>query len=151
MADHRVFPSLLEIELTESLALSDMPSTRANMVRLRTAGVHLAIDDFGTGYSNLSQLAKLPFTTLKIDKSLIDGIGRSAKEDAILEAIVDMGQRLGYSIVAEGVETANQQALLEKIDSSIIYQGYHFARPMLAEDFDEWERDRVVGSLARQL
>jgi EAL domain-containing protein (putative c-di-GMP-specific phosphodiesterase class I)/GGDEF domain-containing protein len=145
---HRVEPNLIEIEITESLAMADLPSTRGNLTRLRAAGIQIAVDDFGTGYSNLSQLAQLPFTSLKIDKSLIDGVGRSEKEGAILQSIVDMCGRLGYSIVAEGVESAGQRQLLQNLECNI-HQGYLFARPMAPDDLERWELHHAAEQVER--
>jgi predicted signal transduction protein with EAL and GGDEF domain len=146
IAEHGVDPSLVEIEITESMAMSDTHSIRAHLIRLRAAGVLIAIDDFGTGYSNLSQLAKLPFTLLKIDKSLIAGIGRSAKEDAIVRAIINMGHDLGYAIVAEGVETQKQRGFLAELGCHV-HQGYLLARPMPVDDFEQWDGRRALDAL----
>lgn len=134
IARYDVEPSLVEIEITESSAMSNAPLTRDHIFRLRAAGLHLAVDDFGTGYSNLAQLARLPFTTLKIDRSLIG-------ENSIVGTIVDLASRLAISVVAEGIETGKQAAMLASIHCTI-HQGFLYARPMSPEALDAWEIGR---------
>lgn len=136
-----VDPGLIEIEITESVAMADVLHVRETMTKLRSTGMHLAIDDFGTGYSNLSQLARLPFTTLKIDRTLIG-------EETILGAILDMAQRLGYSVVAEGVEDVDQKERLKGL-GCYIQQGFYFAKPMTVEEFEIWEHERAALILSK--
>ncbi len=137
-------PALLELELTETLAMADYATTKHRLDTLRAEGVRIAIDDFGTGYSNLSQLARLNFDLIKIDRSLVSGIGMNGKSEAMLNATVNMAHALGYKVVAEGIENQEQMAFLASIGCDQ-FQGFHFARPMLASDLIPWAKDRLVG------
>lgn len=148
LATHGADPALIEIEITESTAMLDTETTHAHLHRLRDAGVRLAVDDFGTGYSNLSQLARMPFNALKLDKSLIDEIGRSEKGDAIVKMIVKLGRDLGYTLIAEGVETPEQRILLQQFGCEI-HQGFLFGRPMSAEALDHWQSHTQVETLRK--
>ena len=132
-------PGLIALEVTESMLAADFAATRWRFEQLRSAGVVIAIDDFGRGYSNLSQLALLPFDLLKIDKSLIDGIGRHPKSEAIIRAIVDMAHALGHRVVAEGIETQEQHEFLLGVGCDML-QGYHLGRPMDAASLMAWAR-----------
>jgi EAL domain-containing protein (putative c-di-GMP-specific phosphodiesterase class I) len=104
--------------------------------------VRLAIDDFGTGYSSLSQLRCLPIDTLKIDRSFIRGIAQSAEDLAIASAILTLGRSLGVTVVAEGVETAEQQAILSQ-QACDEMQGFHFHRPAAPEAFADLVRTHI--------
>uniref|UniRef100_Q07KB0 Diguanylate cyclase/phosphodiesterase n=1 Tax=Rhodopseudomonas palustris (strain BisA53) TaxID=316055 RepID=Q07KB0_RHOP5 len=143
-------PALIEFEITESMAMSDLPESHQNLIFLREAGVQIAIDDFGTGFSNLALLARLPFTTLKIDRSLIEGIGWSPKGEVLVKTIIAMAEGLGHSIVAEGVETPDQRAWLDD-KGCHVHQGFLFARPMPAEEIDEWEQRRDLDGMIGHL
>lgn len=129
----------LELEITESMAMSSSPATRARIDQLRAAGVNISLDDFGTGYSNLSQLARLPSDVLKIDRSLLDGVGANPKAEAILQATVRMAHALGHRVVAEGIETDEQHAFLRRIDCDLV-QGFLFAPPMPAPHLQAWRQ-----------
>lgn len=143
-------PNLIEIEITESAALIDPDHTLNILARLRAAGLSIAIDDFGCGFSNLSLLAKLPFDTLKVDKSLVDSIGFDARGESVIKAIIDMGHDLGHGIVAEGVETMKQLSFLQAQGCDIV-QGYLFARPMPAESLAAWEASRGQSPVGRRI
>ncbi len=104
----------------------------AKLAAIRKMGVRLAIDDFGTGYSSLSQLKRFPIDTLKVDRSFIRNIPRDAEDVAITEAIIALGKSLGVTVVAEGVETPEQQAFL-KTRACHEMQGYVFSRPVPPE------------------
>lgn len=119
----------LELEITESVMMESMDSVINNINRLREMGVSIALDDFGTGYSSLNYLTKIPINTLKIDKSFIDNIGIMDEKDSLISSIVDIGQRLGLSIVAEGVETEEQFKYLAQKRCERI-QGYFFSKPL---------------------
>ena len=127
-------PTLLEIEITEAVMIHDSGAALATMTALRDLGVRLAIDDFGTGYSSLAQLKALPIDTLKIDRSFVRDICRSKEDQAIADAILTIGTSLGLRVVAEGVETAEQQAFLSgrRCDEM---QGFYFHRPLSAAQF----------------
>lgn len=120
---------MITIEITESLAMSDFEGTAHRLSRLRQAGVKVALDDFGIGYSNLSQLSRLPLDMLKIDRSLVQGIGVDAKREAIIRAIVGMTHALGCRTVAEGVETPDQLDFLREIGCDAA-QGFLLGRPV---------------------
>ncbi|MBI2225250.1 MAG: EAL domain-containing protein, partial [Betaproteobacteria bacterium] len=122
----------LELEITESAAMSDVTLTVAVLASLRAVGVRLSIDDFGTGYSSLSYLRKFAIDAIKIDKSFVDDIG-DANADAICDAIISLGHSLGKKIVAEGVETRAQLDFLSSRRCEEA-QGFLFARPMPADD-----------------
>lgn len=141
---HRVDPELIEVEITESMVMSDFVETRRRLRRLQEAGVKVSIDDFGTGFSNLSQLAQLPCDILKIDRSLIAEIGRNSKSEAIIHAIVSMADALGHEIVAEGIETREQLDFLRHV-GCLTLQGHLFGEAMSAPDLENWEKARMIG------
>lgn len=124
------FPGdLLELELTESMAMSGEDGTLSTLRDLRQMGVHFSIDDFGTGYSNLSYLSRYPIDALKIDKSFVQQIDQSNGDAALVIAIIAMGHGLGLKVIAEGVETPEQVAFLveQRCDEM---QGFLFSRPL---------------------
>lgn len=134
LAESGLDPRFVELELTESTLMSDSGGGHEALAALAGLGVGLAIDDFGTGYSSLSYLKHFPVTTLKIDRSFIREVTSKPHDAAITAAIVAMGQALGLRIVAEGVETAAQFALLRQQGCNVV-QGNWFSRPIPAEDF----------------
>ncbi|HZF78485.1 MAG TPA: EAL domain-containing protein [Rubrivivax sp.] len=140
-------PDRLKLEITESLLIDNIESTVAKMAALRSVGLSFALDDFGTGYSSLSYVKRFPFSELKIDQSFLREVPQDRSNVAICRAIIALGQSLGLSVVAEGVESEAQwQFLLEEGCNSA--QGYHFARPMPPEDFERWlRRPRAVRAL----
>jgi EAL domain-containing protein (putative c-di-GMP-specific phosphodiesterase class I) len=125
----------LQIEVTENLLLNASERLVADLHTLKASGVRLALDDFGTGYSSLSYLQHLPFDVLKIDKSFINHIATRAQEEAMVGAIVNMGHSLGMTVVAEGVETAEQTYSLDQLGVDDL-QGYYFAQPLSAREFE---------------
>jgi len=130
-------PELLVVEITESTAMTDFEATVQRLGQLRAAGVKVALDDFGIGFSNLSQLSLLPLDVLKIDRSLVQGIGQQSKSEAIICAIVGMTRALGCRSIAEGIGTLQQYEFLCFLgcDSG---QGFLFAEPMSAEEVANW-------------
>jgi EAL domain-containing protein (putative c-di-GMP-specific phosphodiesterase class I) len=122
-------PELLELELTESVAVAESEAELAVVHRLKDLGVHLSIDDFGTGYSALGRLQSLPFDTLKVDKAFVDALGDPAQGPTLVETILEMARALGLEVVAEGVETSDQASYLRKQDCGLA-QGYYFSRPV---------------------
>ena len=132
----------LEIELTES-AIMDQPDKALVMLHeLAAAGVRLAIDDFGTGHSSLSYLQRLPAKVVKIDQTFVRGITETAGADFVLvETMIGLAHRLGYSVVAEGVETVEAARILTDIGCEEA-QGFWLARPMTAPQFAQWVKDR---------
>jgi diguanylate cyclase (GGDEF)-like protein/PAS domain S-box-containing protein len=127
-------PSLLELEVTESMLMQGVDATLATLFKLKDMGVRLAIDDFGTGYSSLSYLKRFPLDTLKIDRSFIKDLPRDAEDAAIAKAIIAMAHSLKLAVVAEGVETAEQLAFLQEHGCDVV-QGFLFSRPVSAQDF----------------
>lgn len=129
--------SALDLEITESLAMSDAERNIAILHDLKKLGVHLSIDDFGTGYSSLSYLQAFPVNTIKIDRSFIMRIGTeqgSKADEGIAAAILAMAHSLDMSVVAEGVENIEQVQFLSRHGCQLL-QGFHFGRPMPAQDF----------------
>ncbi len=131
---HSLPASSLEIEMTESVLMTDAELCIENARRLSDLGVGLLIDDFGTGYSSLSYLKKLPITALKIDKSFVRDLATDPDDAAIINAIIAMAHTLKLKVVAEGVETDAQRAFL-KSSGCDEFQGYLFSRPVEAAEY----------------
>lgn len=126
-------PALLELEITEGMLMQD-PEKAATMLRsLNDIGIRIAIDDFGTGYSSLSYLQRFPVHTLKVDQSFVREISTSPGAAAIVTAVISLAHSLDLSVVAEGVETEAQRSFLADLACDYC-QGYHFSRPVPAED-----------------
>jgi predicted signal transduction protein with EAL and GGDEF domain len=121
-------PRLLQLELTESVTLNGATTVGEAMDRLAALGVSLAIDDFGTGYSCLSYLPRLPFDELKIDRSFVNELGERREVDAMVHSLVMLAHNLGMRVIAEGVETQEQMALITEIGCDEA-QGYLLGRP----------------------
>lgn len=122
----------LILEVTESVAMEDVPSTTTIFRGLKGLGVKLELDDFGVGYSSLSYLKRFPVDALKIDRSLIEGVDRDSGDEAIVSAMIALAHALGIAVVAEGVETAGQVAKLRLLEGDL-GQGYYWWRPCSAE------------------
>ncbi len=127
LADNSVDPHCLHLELTETI-LADRKLATGPLLRLRDLGVRVSIDDFGTGYSSLSYLRDLPIDCLKIDRSFVQGLGSDRRDSALVGAVVTMALELGLDVVAEGVETPEQFAQLERLGCQQA-QGFLFGRP----------------------
>jgi EAL domain-containing protein (putative c-di-GMP-specific phosphodiesterase class I) len=127
-------PKALELELTESVLMKHVESTVRILEALKSKGVQLAVDDFGTGYSSLSYLGAFPIDTLKIDQSFIRQISSASERTNLVTAVIGMGQSLDLRVVAEGVETQEEQAFLRahQCDEA---QGYYFSAPMPCDRF----------------
>lgn len=125
-------PDMLELEITESLALHSVASTLATLQQCRALGVKLAMDDFGTGYSSLSYLKQYPLDSLKIDRTFVTNITQDAGDAAITRAIVAMAHSFGMSVIAEGVESEEQLDYLRALGCNE-FQGYLFSRPVPAQ------------------
>jgi diguanylate cyclase (GGDEF)-like protein len=126
-------PGSLELELTESVVMSNAPQSADKLRALRDLGVSLAIDDFGTGYSSLAYLRRLPFTTLKIDKEFVDDLTQGSEDAAITTTVLAMARSLGLNVVAEGVETEAQLEFLREHRCDEI-QGFWLAPPLEAAE-----------------
>jgi diguanylate cyclase (GGDEF)-like protein/PAS domain S-box-containing protein len=135
-------PGQLELELTESVLMAKAGLAAERLQFFRRIGVAIAVDDFGTGYSSLAYLRRLPITTLKIDKAFIDDLGRpgDSEDAAITTTVIAMARSLGLSVVAEGVETAEQLAFLRQHRCDVV-QGYLLSRPLPAQQCLDFIRD----------
>ncbi|PSL13878.1 EAL domain-containing protein (putative c-di-GMP-specific phosphodiesterase class I) [Marinobacterium halophilum] len=134
-------PELLELEVTESQAMVEYRNISLQLRQLLEYGIGVSIDDFGTGYSSLAHITDLAASVLKIDRTFISRLGESENADHIVDMILRLGDRFGFQVIAEGVETEQQRQLL--IDKGCLYaQGYLFARPMKPEQALEWVRNR---------
>jgi diguanylate cyclase (GGDEF)-like protein/PAS domain S-box-containing protein len=123
----------LKLELTESMLLKDVETVIAKMNAVKKLGVSFSLDDFGTGYSSLSYLKMLPLAQLKIDQSFVRDLLTDSNDAIIARTIIGLGHSLGMKVIAEGVETVSQRDLLTGMDCDA-FQGYHFGRPMPAEE-----------------
>ncbi|MDQ2871957.1 MAG: GGDEF domain-containing phosphodiesterase, partial [Candidatus Eremiobacteraeota bacterium] len=129
-------PNALEIEITESVAMSDMAAAIEMVAGLKRLGARIAVDDFGTGHSSLSYLRRFNVDIIKIDRSFVNRIGTEANDETIVKTLIAMGHSLGLSVVAEGVETAGQYAFLQAQGCDRA-QGFHIARPLAPAAFEE--------------
>tara|TARA_R110002167_G_scaffold44202_6_gene133209 strand:+ start:6280 stop:8835 length:2556 start_codon:yes stop_codon:yes gene_type:complete len=136
----------LELEITESLLLGSDAEVLAMVNELKGVGVRLSIDDFGTGYSSLSYLKKFPFDVLKIDRSFVSGVTENGEDAELTQAIISMAHALGFKVVAEGVETAEQLEFL-RIRGCEIMQGYYFSRPLAVSDYARFLDQHCTRSL----
>ncbi len=137
----------LEIEITESVLLQHRDAAIETLRQLSARGVKIAIDDFGTGFSSLAYLSQLPFDVLKVDKSFVDAMFESTAAMRIVETIVKLGTQLDKTVLAEGVETAEQARVLEQLGCSV-FQGYYFARPGSPEAMQEQARRQAAEASA---
>ena len=129
-----IAPEQIELELTESMVMQDTEPVRAMLQAMHAHGFQLAIDDFGMGYSSLSTLSFLPLHTIKIDRAFIANMLSVPRQAAIVRAIIALARGLGLTVVAEGVETAEQADALRR-EGCDLMQGYHFAPPLEADEF----------------
>jgi EAL domain-containing protein (putative c-di-GMP-specific phosphodiesterase class I) len=128
---HAIDPSRIVVEITESAAM-DEAAARGPLERLHSLGVGLAIDDFGEGFSSLSRLRKLRVEQIKIDRSFMRDVPRSATASAVVTAIIRLAQALGREVVAEGVESHEQRDFLTA-QGCLLAQGFFLSRPLSAE------------------
>jgi EAL domain-containing protein (putative c-di-GMP-specific phosphodiesterase class I) len=138
--DSKIQASHLEIEITESVLMTDIEETMVVLRAFKDAGLRIAIDDFGTGYSSLSYLKQFPVDYLKIDRSFVANIHTDGDDAAICAAIVAMAKKLNLMVIAEGVESEEQLFFLREQGCDQV-QGFLFAKPMQADElarlFDE--------------
>jgi EAL domain-containing protein (putative c-di-GMP-specific phosphodiesterase class I) len=137
LALHRWPAELLVLEITENAVTENPDQARSIVGALRERGVQVSVDDFGAGFTSLSQLRGLPVHQLKIDRQFITALESSPDDDAVVTAIIDLGHRLGLTIVAEGVETEAAARRLRQLRCDDL-QGFWFARPMVAGDVLRW-------------
>ncbi|WP_298443182.1 EAL domain-containing protein [uncultured Ferrimonas sp.] len=130
-------PAQLCIEITEGVLMQQVQLVQRHLHALQQLGVRVAIDDFGTGYSSLAYLSQFAVDQVKIDRSFVLSLPQSATNAAIIQTIVDLGRNLKLEVLAEGVETAAQQAFLQQQGCHLV-QGYRFAKPMSADQCQSW-------------
>ena len=136
-SDHDVSPEYITIEVTETSIMNQEAIALDVITRLHLKGFKLSIDDFGTGYSSFEQLNKLPFSEIKIDRAFVNGAAGSFSSRAILESSIDIGKKMGISIVSEGLENEQDFELLKKLGTDYV-QGYLFSRPIPAALVLQW-------------
>ncbi|QSX77584.1 putative bifunctional diguanylate cyclase/phosphodiesterase [Agrilutibacter solisilvae] len=141
-------PALLELELTETIALRNDGVTEQLLARLRARGIRVSFDDFGTGYASLSMLQRLPVDRVKIDRSFVQNVIGSRGDEAIVRSIALIARNFDLTVIAEGVETDSQASLLREIGCDQV-QGFLYSRALSAEDFNQWldgQSSRPAGS-----
>jgi EAL domain-containing protein (putative c-di-GMP-specific phosphodiesterase class I) len=143
LAVHGVEPSWLELEVTESVLMSDRLRTSRMLERLVDHGVRIAIDDFGVGYSSLGQLKTLPASVLKIDRSFVSNMETDRSNEAIVSSTIELAHRLSLRVIAEGVETPAQLATLRAAGCDI-GQGYLLGRPLSGDELVSFVRSVQV-------
>jgi EAL domain-containing protein (putative c-di-GMP-specific phosphodiesterase class I) len=150
LREHEIDPQRLEIEMTESLLMEDTSTTRTMFESFENMGVRLAIDDFGTGHSSLSYLKRFNIDTLKIDKSFVQALPGNPEDLAISTAVIAMARSMNLSVVAEGVETAEQAQTLRDLKCDEI-QGYLLSRPLPGSDLARWLEERLRQEALRRV
>ena len=132
----------LTLEITENSIMSDVERSVAMLDRLHALGVRLSIDDFGTGHSSLTYLKRLSVDEVKIDKSFVLSLVENRADESIVRSTIDLGHNLGLLVVAEGVETSEAWDGLVDLRCDVA-QGYFMSRPVPADTFEAWVRDRI--------
>ena len=135
-------PQRLRLELTERMLMNDTSETRSRMHAIKALGVGFSLDDFGTGYSSLVHLQRLPLDQLKIDQSFVQTLLTQPGDAAVARSVIALGHSLGLTVIAEGVETAEQRNLLAELGCDA-FQGYFFGRPSLATELENTEKKRL--------
>ena len=145
LADSGIRPETLKLEMTESTAMENAEYTINLLNRLKQIGVQLSIDDFGTGFSSLSYLQRLPFDTLKIDRSFVYAVGENGENSEILQTIISLAKNLKMRVIAEGIETHSQLAVLQNLGCDY-GQGYLLAKPKSKDDTEKllYQRPRWI-------
>jgi EAL domain-containing protein (putative c-di-GMP-specific phosphodiesterase class I) len=134
---HNIPAGRLELEVTETSFMTNLTDAVAKLHRLHRAGISIAVDDFGTGYSSLTYLKQMPVQHLKIDKQFIRDLLINEEDTRIANTIIDLGKSLNLTVVAEGVETAEQEYYLSQRGCALA-QGYFFSKPLLPRDFENF-------------
>lgn len=146
LKDTGINPNHLELEITESVAMEDADFMLETLHAIRKFGISIAIDDFGTGYSSLSHLRQLPIDRLKIDRAFVDELTSQISGTHIAGMVIELGRNLNLTVIAEGIEDANQASILQRLGCHE-GQGYHYAKPLLPSQFSEWVSMRKSTSL----
>jgi EAL domain-containing protein (putative c-di-GMP-specific phosphodiesterase class I) len=136
-------PVMLQLEVTESMVMRNVTRAVSVLNAIQSRGIGLAIDDFGTGYSSMSLMKQFPIDTIKIDRSFVRDLSRDPEDQAIAQAIISMGKALGMTVVAEGVETAEQQSFLRN-QACDQMQGFLFSKPLPPRQFADLLRRAPV-------
>lgn len=147
MERNGVHPQRLKLELTESSLVHDMEDIIQKMGALKAMGVGFSLDDFGTGYSSLTYLKRLPLDQLKIDQSFVSDVLTDPNDAAIAHMVIGLGKSLGFSVIAEGVETQGQCDFLKQNDCNL-FQGYLFSKPIPIDQFTEYFLSHCVANHA---
>ncbi len=134
----------LEVEITETGIMESSDRALNRLAEIADLGLRIAIDDFGTGHSSLARLRHFPVQVLKIDRGFVSEMHLNPSDAALVKTIIDLAHTLGFEVVAEGVETAEQHAMLLDMGCDI-FQGYHFSKPVSGEEFLEYARRRTDG------
>ncbi|MGY6631258.1 MAG: putative bifunctional diguanylate cyclase/phosphodiesterase [Wenzhouxiangella sp.] len=142
---HRIDPERLHLEITEEILIENLARNRALLADLDAIGMRIVVDDFGVGYSSLAYLKNFPVSIVKIDRSFVSDLARDAEDQAITRAICSLSADLGMETIAEGVESAEQLALLRHYGCRYV-QGFLFSRPVSAEEITAWLRQGVPWS-----
>jgi EAL domain-containing protein (putative c-di-GMP-specific phosphodiesterase class I) len=142
LATHQVQPAMLEVEITETAVAADPLHSIDVLRRLRATGVRISLDDFGAGYTSLAYLTGLPLDTLKIDMGFITRLTEDRGHEAVTAAVIELGHRLGLTVLAEGVETDATRDRLESLGCDQM-QGFLLTEPVPAKDLERWLRERA--------
>ncbi|MCU1350611.1 MAG: diguanylate cyclase/phosphodiesterase with sensor(s), partial [Acidobacteria bacterium] len=136
LAETQLSPEYLDLEITETAAMQNIDLSLQVMNRLKEMGIHISIDDFGTGYSSLNYLKRFPIDTVKIDQDFVRDLSRDASDAAIITAVISMARALKLRVIAEGVETQEQLAFLQR-EQCAEMQGFLYSHPLPAGEFEE--------------
>ena len=152
---YKVPGDLLELELTEGILIDASDQVLQQLQALKALGIRLALDDFGTGFSSLAYLSRFPLDVLKIDRGFVDQISENSQNRVIVRSTLNLAHDLGLSVVAEGVETAQQRDWLVEQGCDEL-QGYLFSKPVPEDEFERWVLQRAtrvepspIGAVAR--
>ena len=143
MQTHGIEPSLLEVEITETVLMADPSAATRTLAKLKAMGIRLAVDDFGTGYSSLGYLKHFPLDVLKIDRSFVSDLEQDENDRALCRAMISMARSLGLEVVAEGIETENQRQFL-RYEGCQVGQGFLMSKPISAEAFEDLLAMRAI-------
>jgi diguanylate cyclase len=139
---YKINPDYIELEITETSVIHDIENAITAVFEFRRLGLSVALDDFGTGLSSLSYLRRIPISTIKIDKSFVDGVPESERDAALLKAIITLCHSLNLKVVIEGVETKEQIDFITSTTETPQIQGYYFSRPLKEKDLVVWLQER---------
>jgi len=144
LLEYHINPSQIELEITETSVIHDIHNAILAVSKFRKKGLSVALDDFGTGLSSLSYLKEIPISTIKIDKSFVDGVPNSAKDASILKSIIHLCYSLDLNVVIEGVEMSDQINFIKSLERVPIVQGYFYSKPLTVEEYEHWHKKQQV-------